>query len=108
MKLSTIAEAVVLNVVLVSALYWVILEQANRAGYAAQEGLAFLFARFPLSFTTTLSGRNGQLTSPLTLDWVQAIVLALVILDLIYVYGIVRPRSAQARSPPEADLRASA
>jgi hypothetical protein len=108
LKVREIAEALVINAILLAALYWVTIEQATRAAYATQEGLAFLIARFPLTLTTTLSGRNGQLTSPLTLDWMQLIVLALLVVDSIYAYGFVRRRQVRGGSLLDADLRAPA
>ena len=99
MKVSTIVEAIVINGILLWVLQWVEGEQAARASYAAQEGLTFTTYRSLFTYATVLSGRNLQLISPYTLDWVQILGVSLVLIDLYYVYGAIRRIRESAKSP---------
>jgi hypothetical protein len=53
-------------------------------------------------FTKTLAlGVNGNtLTSPLTLDWIQVLGLALLLVNLWYVYGLLRSRGVVSAQRP--------
>lgn len=90
------AGLLIANAALLLALVWVMGEQASRAAYAAQEGLSLIVSRSLFTYTTTLAGRNGQLTSPPTLDWVQVIILGLGLFDLYYVYKSLKSRKTAA------------
>lgn len=90
MKAGWVAKVLGTNVVLLILLYLVEQAQAARAAYAASEGLAFDIGRSVLVQTSTLSGRGAPLVSPLTLDWLQVLLFALVLLDLYFFYGAVR------------------
>ncbi|MDV3244169.1 MAG: hypothetical protein LYZ66_03190 [Nitrososphaerales archaeon] len=93
-------EVVAANFILLLLLYWVSVDQAARAAYAAREGLAFIFTRSILTQSSTLYGSSGPLSSPLTLDWEQLLLLALVAFDLLFAYGeIAGRRSARVVSP---------
>lgn len=93
-------EVVAANFILLLLFYWVSVDQAARVAYATREGLAFLFTRSILTQTSTLYGSSGPLMSPLTLDWEQLLLLALVAFDLLFAYGeMAGRRSVRSVSP---------
>lgn len=85
-KFRRAVEIVATNVVLLLLLYFVTADQTERAAYASKEGLAFLFSRSILVQTSVLQGSRGAVQSPLTLDWIQLLVGALVIIDFLFAY----------------------
>lgn len=94
-RVARTVEALVLNAVLVAALFWLNVAQADRVAFAAGKGLSFVFSRSLLTYTTTLSGGGATLVSPLTLDWTQVIVVALVVLDAFYLAGSFKTKKAE-------------
>lgn len=90
LKVGWVAKVLVTNAVLLTLVYLVEQAQATRVAYAASEGLAFDIARSLLVQTSTLWSQGGPLVSPLTLDWIQVLLLALVLSDLYYFYGVVK------------------
>jgi len=100
MKARGMLEVIVVNTVLLLLLYFVTADQAERAAYAAEEGLAFLFSRSVLVQTSILQGSRGTLQSPLTLDWVQLLLGALVVIDGLLAYEVIkRRRNARSSAP---------
>lgn len=90
MKAGWAAKVLGTNAVLLILVYLVEQAEAARVAYATSEGFAFDIARFPLVLTSTLWSHGGPLVSPLTLDWIQVLLLALVLLDLYFFYGAFR------------------
>lgn len=100
MKVRGAIEVAAINVVLLLLLYFVTADQAERTAYAAREGLAFLFSKSILVQTSVLQGSRGALQSPLTLDWVQLLVGALVVVDVLFAYEWSgRRRKARSAAP---------
>jgi len=93
MKFGRLAKVVLVSAVILWLLSWVSQDQAARVVYAAREGNDFVLARSILVLSSTLSGRAGPLTSPLTLDWAQVIIVALAIIDAVYIYGFLKSKS---------------
>ncbi len=93
-------EITAVNLVLLLFLYWVTLDQAERVAYASREGLAFQILHSVLTQTSNLIGSAGPLQSPLTLDWVELLAIAILGFDALVVYGAVaRRRRARTAAP---------
>lgn len=99
MRAGRLLEIIAVNVVLLLALYFVASDVATRTTYAARQGNSYFFTQSFLTETSTLQGANGSLQSPLTLAWLQLILIVLVILDVLYLYGWVQRRRV---APPSA------
>jgi len=91
---------VIADVLLITGLYYVLLDLQWRSAYASSlhyacEGPCSYTASFSRSILTqffTMSGNNSSLTSPPTLDWVQLLVLALVLINVWYGYSFLFER----------------
>jgi hypothetical protein len=92
-------EIVGVNAVLILALYLVTADVASRSLYAAREGLSYFFTQSLLVETSSLKGHGATLQSPLTLAWLQLILVVLVIIDALYVYDWAKGRRV---APPRA------
>ncbi len=92
------------DVVLLVALFYVVQDLQWRSGYAASAhdacgGPCSYTPSFSYGFLTqlfTMSGNSAQLTSPLTFDWVQAILYVLVAVNAWFVYRFMKGRNAGA------------
>jgi hypothetical protein len=108
---------VIADVLLLTGLYYVVLDLQWRSAYASSihyacEGPCSYTASFSRSILTqffTMTGNNASLTSPPTLDWVQLLVLALVLINVWYGYSFIFERrkegsnaAAGAEAPPGA------
>jgi hypothetical protein len=83
------------NILLLLALYLVTADVATRSAYAAREGLSYTFAQSFLVETSTLGGKGLSLQSPLSIAWLQLILLVLVVVDALYVYDWAKNRRAK-------------
>jgi hypothetical protein len=94
-------KAALADLVLLVALYFVLQDLAWRAyysgvphagvsGYAPSSSYSVLIRYF------AMAGSAVNLTSPSTLDWVQLLGLALVVVNAWLAYGIYRSRAARA------------
>lgn len=99
MQAGRILEILVVNLVLLLALYFVTGDVASRAAYAAREGLSYFFTQSVLVETSSLQGHGTTLQSPLTLSWLQIIAALLVIIDAVYVYDWVQSRRVAPSAP---------
>lgn len=87
MKAGWVAKVLGINAVLLILVYLVEQAQAARVAYATSEGFAFDIGRSLLVQTSTLWSQGGPLVSPITLDWIQVLLLALFLFDLYFLYG---------------------
>jgi len=99
MQAGRILEILVVNLVLLLALYFVMADVSSRAAYAAREGLSYFFTQSILVETSSLQGHATTLQSPVTLDWLQIIVALLVVIDAVYVYDWVQRRRVAPSAP---------
>ena len=79
-------EVVGFNLLLLLGIYLVSGDITTRSAYAAREGLSYVFSQSFLVEMSTLQGRGENLASPLTLAWLQVIVVVLIVVDALYVY----------------------
>jgi hypothetical protein len=91
----------VADVALVLGEYSVLLDVQSRSAYAASahagiSGYAPSYSYSVLIQFFTMTGGGASLTSPPTLDWTQAIVLTLVVLNSWFVYKTLASRKARS------------
>lgn len=98
MKGAKVLEALAVNIVLLLGIYFVLGDVATRTAYAAGKGMSYTFAQLFLVETSTLQGSSGGLQSPLTLDWVQLLLVVLVVVDVLYFYGWLERRRATPKA----------
>jgi len=99
MNAGRILEILGFNVLLLLGLYFVTNDVADRSAYAAREGLSYAFSQSLLVETSTLSGKGLNLQSPLSLAWLQVILLVLVVIDALYIYDWSVARRAKPVAP---------
>lgn len=93
-------KVVALDVLFLTALYFVLQDLAWRTSYAATPhdacgGFCTYTPTFSYGFLTrffTMTGNNTSLVSPPTLDWVQLLVVALVALNAWFAYVTLKSR----------------
>jgi len=92
LKGSSLAKIAVINALLLILAYLVYQDLSSRDAYAHE--LAFSpstsFSLFSRVFS--LTGRGTILVSPLTLDWPQVLILALIVFDIYSLLGILLRR----------------
>jgi hypothetical protein len=96
-------KVVIIDVVLLVALYYVLQDLQWRTGYASSVrdvcgGLCSYSPSFSygaLLRTFTMSGNGVTLMSPPTLDWVQLLAYALAIANLWFAYSLIRSRKSR-------------
>jgi hypothetical protein len=101
-------KVIVVDLVLLVALYYVSQDLQWRSDYAASAhdrcyGMCSYSPSYALSVLTrffTMSGNGQSLTSPPTLDWVQLLAYAIILLNAWYAYAVIRGRKA-LHSPRE-------
>ncbi len=94
------------DLVFLFALYSVLQDLSWRANYASSPhdacgGLCAYAPSYGYGFLTrffTMAGNNASLVSPPTLDWVQAIAFALVLVNLWFVYVTLKSRGVRHSS----------
>ncbi len=87
MKVGKALEVLAVNLILLLGLYFVTSDLAERTAYAAGQGYSYFFTPSVLLETSTLVEGGQNLQSPLTLAWLQVILVLLLVLDASYVYG---------------------
>lgn len=96
------------DVILLASLFFVVQDLQWRAAFAASPHLACpqlcsyspSFSYNPLSQFFSMDGNGQHLVSPLTLDWVQLLALALVVVNVWFAYGVFANRKKTKERPP--------
>ncbi len=95
------------NVLLLLFTYLVYQDLSLRNTYA--EDLTFVptTSYSILTHVFTLTGRGAVWPSPPTLDWPQVLILALLLYDAVFLFGLLRSRSSRQGGPrsPEVSTR---
>ncbi len=102
MNWSLLARIASINAILLALTYLVYQDLLFRDRYAHQLNFSPSNSYSALSHVLTLTGGTTVLSSPLTLDWLQLLTLALVAIDVLNVVEFVRKRSLSQRqaTPP--------
>ena len=103
----TALKVFVADVVLLMAVFYVLQDLQWRSNYAASPHAVCLqvcsyapsFSYGILTQVFTMAGNGVRLSSPPTLDWVQAIVYVLVVINAWFAYVLLKSRrSGQAKT----------
>ncbi len=94
-------KVAIVDVLALLALYYVLQDIQWRTSYAASPhaacgGVCEYSPSFSYGILTrmfTMAGNNQHLVSPLTLDWVQALSLVLIIANLWFAYSVIKSRN---------------
>ena len=87
-----LVKALVADVVMVVAAYFVTADLQWRSGYAASEGLTPSTSYLPFIRVFTMTGRSFPLQSPPTLDWLQVLAAAFILVNIWYAAGALANR----------------
>jgi hypothetical protein len=101
MKLLTLAEVVVVNVLLIALLLWITGDYSYRAAYWGSENFSPTTIRYPLFLITSAVKSSTSIPGLLTVDWQQIVVLMLVVTDGVYLSGLLRDRRRNAPQPAQ-------
>lgn len=98
------------DIVLLAAEYFVLQDLQWRTAYAASphaatQGYSPSFSYSVLTQFFTMAGPGVSLTSPPTLDWVQAIAYALVVINVWFVYKVMKSRKVATIGATAAQAR---
>ncbi len=99
MRWSLLLRAAAINAVLLALTYLVYQDLSFRDRYAQQLNFSPSTSYSAFSHVLTLTGGTTTLSSPVTLDWVQLLVLALVATDVVYVLGFLRMKGSSQAQP---------
>ena len=95
-------EVLAVNVVLLLGLYFVTSDIAERTAYAASRTWSYFFTPSLLLQASTLVEDGQNLQSPLTLAWLQVILLVLALVDALYLYSwVAHRRRVPSANPPQ-------
>ncbi len=92
MKLLTLVEALVVNVLLIALLLWITGDYGFRAAYWGGEGFTPTTVRYPLFLITSAVKGSTSIPGLLTVDWQQVVILILAVTDAIYVSSLLGSR----------------
>jgi uncharacterized protein YaaW (UPF0174 family) len=84
------AKVAVVDAVLLFALYLVLVDMQARLSYAATRGLSASYAYSLLTNVFQMSSNSEVLRSPLSIDWVQVLVVVLIAANLLLFYRTYR------------------
>ena len=91
-------KILIADAVLLAAEFLILQDLQWRSSYAAAEGLSPSYSYSVLTQFFAISGGGATLTSPPTLDWVQLLVVVLVVLNVWYAYRSLRRRNLDVKS----------
>jgi hypothetical protein len=98
MKVSSVAQLVVSNVILIGLILAVLQDYASRIAYWRTLGFTPTTSYSFLTFITSATDGTTHIPGQVTLDWVQVFVILLVLIDGSFIYGEVRARMRANRS----------
>jgi len=94
----TALKVLAADAVLLVTLFYVIQDLQWRTSYAGALRYSPSFSYNVLTQFFTMAGSTSRLTSPPTLDWVQTLAYALVVVNAWFAYLLVKSRRSR---PPE-------
>jgi len=108
-------KIIIVDALVLVALYYVFQDLQWRTSYAASLhtacypacGYSPSFGYGLLTRVFTMDGNNQHLVSPITFDWVQGLILVLVVVNAWFAWSVLRSRSSLGAAAA-AELRASA
>jgi len=89
---SRLTKVVLFDALLIIAGYFVYSDLQWRSSYASSEGLSPSTAYLPFIRTFTMSGRAFPLQSPPTLDWLQVLAAAFIVVNVWCVFATLGDR----------------
>lgn len=92
MRVAALAEIAISNVVLLAAIAAVLQDQAGRLAYFRSLGFIPSTTYYPFFYITSAVNGSTRIQGLLTLDWVQVLGAALIILDLGFAVSFMRHR----------------
>lgn len=92
MKGLGVLKFVIFNFAMLAAVYFVLGDLTWRDTYAAAEGNAPATSFSLLTRIFSMRTGSGPLASPLTLDWVQLLLLTAALVDVWLLYGLAEGR----------------
>ncbi len=101
MKFDTMVKIAVPNLVILALIWEVLQDDAGRIAYFQALGFTPSTHYYPFFFVTTAVDGSTYIPGLLTLDWVQVLAVALLLLDLSFIIGYMR-RQRSMRAPPQA------
>ena len=98
MKLLSLAEVLVVNVILVALLFWITGDYSFRTAYWGTMSFNPATARYPLFLITSAAKGSTSIPGLLTVDWQQVVALVLLLTDAVYLSNMLRSRRGAQQS----------
>ncbi len=99
MKIELVAKIVIPNLVILAMLWAVIQDDAGRLQYFRELGFTPSTAYYPFFYITSAVDGSTRIPGQLTLDWVQVLVVALIVIDLALLLPLLRRRTSAEPTP---------
>jgi hypothetical protein len=90
MKVVLLAKILVSNVVVLAVIWTVLQDDAGRVAYFQSLGFTTSTAYYPFFYITSAVNGSAQIPGLLTLDWVQLLAVALIVLDISFALPFLR------------------
>jgi hypothetical protein len=99
MKASQVARIVLTNAVIIGLISLVLEDDSGRLAYFRSLGFTTSTAYYPFFYITSAVNGSTYIAGQLTLDWVQVLAVALLVLDLGFVLPYLRRRGQPGPEP---------
>ena len=98
MKVALLARIIVPNVVILAMIWAVLQDRAGRLAYFRTLGFTPSTHYYPFFYITSAVDGTTHIAGQLTLDWVQVLVVALLILDLVSLLPLLTRHTAERQT----------
>jgi hypothetical protein len=103
MKAARLAELVLSNAVILAMLWAVLQDDSGRLAYFRSLGFTTSTQYYPFFYATSAVNGTTHIGGLLTLDWVQILVAALIIIDGLFLVGLLRKQRQAPVAQPSSD-----
>jgi hypothetical protein len=96
MRLLSLIEVIIVNVVLIALLVLITENYGLRIAYWGPEGFTPTTVRYPFFFITSAVKGSTYIPGLLSVDWQQVILVVLIVTDAVYGWAAFKSSRAQA------------
>ena len=99
MKAALLARIIVPNAVILAMIWAVLQDDAGRLAYFRTLGFTPSTHYYPFFYVTSAVDGSTYIAGQLTLDWIQVLVVALLIIDLALLLPVLRGHAPAGQTP---------
>jgi len=105
MKAALVAEIVISNAVILAMILAVLQDDSGRLAYFRSLGFTTSTAYYPFFYITSAVNGATRIPGLLTLDWVQILAAALILIDAGFVLRLRRKKDQTGQAPAAQEQR---